>query len=94
MNRGGARYRQGKETGQRHLTDISNLFLFVLIKFFTNRKQYENKEATQGNVGEHTMMDTVLTALNRQNATLWQDALGALSLVVILMGVLHLPSLV
>ncbi|MFZ7090552.1 hypothetical protein [Primorskyibacter sp. 2E233] len=40
------------------------------------------------------MMDTVLTALNRQNATLWQDALGALSLVVILMGVLHLPSLV
>lgn len=40
------------------------------------------------------MMDTVKTALNRQTATLWQDALGALSLVVILMGVLHLPSLV
>ncbi|WGW02645.1 hypothetical protein [Tropicibacter oceani] len=40
------------------------------------------------------MIDTVKTALNRPNATLWQDAVGALSLLVILMGVLHLPSLV
>ncbi len=40
------------------------------------------------------MIDTVKTVLTRQTATLWQDALGAVSLVVILMGVLHLPSLV
>ncbi|WP_425098344.1 hypothetical protein [Tropicibacter sp. S64] len=39
------------------------------------------------------MIDIVKSALNRQTATLWQDAVGALSLVVILMGVLHLPAL-
>lgn len=38
------------------------------------------------------MIDTVKTALNRQHATLWQDTLGALSLVVIFFGALHLPS--
>lgn len=40
------------------------------------------------------MIETVKTALHRQQATLWQDVLGALSLVVILFGVLHLPSIV
>lgn len=38
------------------------------------------------------MIETVKTALQRQQATLWQDVLGALSLVVILVGALHLPS--
>ncbi len=40
------------------------------------------------------MINTFTTALERQNGTLWQDAIGALSLVVILFGALHLPSLV
>lgn len=38
------------------------------------------------------MIDTVKTALHRQNATLWQDAFGAISLVVIFFGALHIPS--
>ncbi|WP_255446344.1 hypothetical protein [Tropicibacter alexandrii] len=40
------------------------------------------------------MIETVKTALTRQKDTLWQDALGALSIAVILFGALHLPSLV
>ncbi|MGP6088294.1 hypothetical protein [Antarctobacter jejuensis] len=40
------------------------------------------------------MIDTFKSALERQNGTLWQDAIGALALVVILVGALHLPSLV
>lgn len=40
------------------------------------------------------MINTFKTALERQNGALWQDAIGALSLVVILVGALHLPSLV
>ncbi len=40
------------------------------------------------------MIDTVKTALTRSEATLWQDALGAVSLAVILIGALHLPSLI
>lgn len=38
------------------------------------------------------MIDTFKTVLERQTGTLWQDALGALSLVVILFGALHVPS--
>lgn len=38
------------------------------------------------------MIHTVKTALHRQQSTLWQDTLGALSLAVILFGALHLPS--
>lgn len=40
------------------------------------------------------MIETVKTALIRKQNQLWQDALGALSLVVILVGALHLPSFV
>ena len=40
------------------------------------------------------MIETVKTALQRQHATLWQDAIGALSLAVILFGALHLPSVI
>ena len=38
------------------------------------------------------MYDIVKTALQRQDGRLWQDALGALSLVVILFGALHVPQ--
>lgn len=39
------------------------------------------------------MIDTVKIALARSDATLWQDALGAVSLIVLLVGALHLPVL-
>lgn len=38
------------------------------------------------------MIDTVKSVLHRQHATLWQDAIGVISLVVIFVGALHLPS--
>lgn len=38
------------------------------------------------------MLDIVKATLHRQQGHLWQDALGALSLVVILFGALHIPS--
>lgn len=38
------------------------------------------------------MLDIVKATLHRQQGLLWQDALGALSLAVILIGALHLPS--
>ena len=44
--------------------------------------------------GGRAVIETVKTALTRQKETLWQDALGALSIAVILVGALHLPSLV
>ena len=37
------------------------------------------------------MIDTVKTALARQSGSLWQDALGAISLAIIFMGALHIP---
>ncbi|MDA7424601.1 hypothetical protein [Thalassococcus lentus] len=40
------------------------------------------------------MIETVKSALARQNGTLWQDALGATALMVILVGALHLPTIV
>ncbi len=40
------------------------------------------------------MIDTVKTALTRSQATLWRDALGAVSLAVILVGALHIPYLI
>jgi hypothetical protein len=40
------------------------------------------------------MLDTVKTVLSRNAATLWQDALGAIALAVILMGALHLPAMI
>jgi hypothetical protein len=39
------------------------------------------------------MIEIVRTVLNRQQDTLWQDALGGVALVVILLGSLHLPTL-
>ncbi len=39
------------------------------------------------------MLDTVKNAMIRQQNTLWKDGLGAVSLVVILYGALHLPML-
>ncbi|WP_280842492.1 hypothetical protein [Sagittula salina] len=38
------------------------------------------------------MYDTVKATLHRKNGDLWQDALGAMSLAVILVGTLHLPA--
>ncbi|WP_283053496.1 hypothetical protein [Thetidibacter halocola] len=40
------------------------------------------------------MIQTVTDAMSRNKATLWQDALGVISLSVILFGALHLPALI
>lgn len=40
------------------------------------------------------MIDTIKSALIRSQDTLWQDALGAVSLIVILVVGLHLPAMV
>ena len=42
--------------------------------------------------GITTMLDTLRQALSRAEATLIQDLIGGISLVVILVGALHLPS--
>lgn len=39
------------------------------------------------------MLETVKTILIRQHNTLWKDGLGAVSLIVILYGALHLPMI-
>ncbi len=39
------------------------------------------------------MLHDTLTALNRSKATLWQDILGAIALMLVLIGALSLPSL-
>ncbi len=51
------------------------------------------KVQQDGANGGHTMLETVKTAMIRQQNTLWKDGLGALCLVVILYGALHLPML-
>jgi len=38
------------------------------------------------------MLDTVKNTLARQRQTIWQDAIGAVSLVVMLLVALHLPA--
>lgn len=40
------------------------------------------------------MISTVKAVLTRQQDKLWQDALGAMSLAIILYGALHLPALI
>ena len=40
------------------------------------------------------MIDTIATVIDRNGSTLWQDALGVISLAIILVGVLHLPALI
>jgi len=39
------------------------------------------------------MIHTIQTALDRNSATLVQDAIGVIALAVILVGALHLPLL-
>ena len=68
------------------------LFTNVLKKFFTERFACENKVATRLRTGIETMIDTLRKVLSRNDNTLIHDMIGGVSLVVILMGALHLPS--
>ncbi|WP_281502647.1 hypothetical protein [Aliiroseovarius sp. F47248L] len=40
------------------------------------------------------MLNDVKTALARSSATIWQDAIGGMSLLVVLFGALHLPGVI
>ena len=68
------------------------VFTYVLKKFFTGRSPYENKVATKLRTGIDTMIDTLRKVLSRTDNTLIHDMIGGVSLVVILMGALHLPG--
>lgn len=64
------------------------MFSNVLKKFFTNRAPYENKRATKDE--EVAMLNQIKITMHRSRDTLLIDALGALSLVVMLVAALHL----
>lgn len=75
---------------------ISGLFSYVLKKFFTLRTNYENKLATNP-PREVAMIDAVKEikdVVQRSRATLIEDLVGALSLVVLLIVGLNLSALV
>lgn len=40
------------------------------------------------------MMNDVKTALSRSSATILSDTIGAVSLIVLLIGALHLPGMI
>jgi hypothetical protein len=63
------------------------MFRYVLIKFFTGRRTYENKEATT----EDAMLKEVKTVLARSSHTMIEDALGVVTLFVLLIAGLNLP---
>jgi hypothetical protein len=64
-------------------------FTDVLIKFFTNRRRYENKGATAAEVAMTRELKSVLI---RTRGTLVEDAAGVIALVAMLFVGLHLPS--
>jgi hypothetical protein len=76
----------------------SLLFANVLKKFFTSRSQNENKGATKGYTAKagfrrFHMLAQIKGVFDRSQATLLQDAVGAVSICVMLWGTLHLPGL-
>ncbi|WP_255743584.1 hypothetical protein [Aliiroseovarius sediminis] len=40
------------------------------------------------------MLNDVKAVLTRSSATIWQDAVGGMSLLVVLFGALHLPGMI
>jgi hypothetical protein len=70
------------------------MFTNVLLKFFTRRKEYENKAATRMDQRQEFRMALEIKAvLERSRSTLVSDALGAVSLIVMLVAGLSLPGL-
>jgi hypothetical protein len=67
------------------------LFSFVLKKFFTSRRENENKGATDTSRQEPAMIATLRNTARRNAHTLAEDALGAVALIVTLVAGLHLP---
>jgi hypothetical protein len=64
------------------------MFRYVPIKFFTRSGTYENKEATT----EDVMLKEVKTVLARSSHTVIEDALGVVTLFVLLIAGLNLPQ--
>ncbi len=57
------------------------------------RTHHQNASPHSTHTGKAKMIDTIRTTMSRSNATLVTDMIGAVSLVVILVGALHLPLL-
>ena len=67
------------------------MFSNVLKKFFTERKEYENKVAT--GMKETEMAQQIKAAFARNQNTLLQDAIGGVALCVSFVIALYLPGL-
>ncbi len=67
------------------------MFSNVLKKFFTHRKEYENKVATE--MKETQMAQQIKAAFARNQNTLLQDAIGGVALCVSFLIALYLPGL-
>ncbi len=70
------------------------MFHKVLKMFFTLLTKYENKRETHGFRGRCEMLHQMRIAAIRAQETIIGDALGALALLVTLVGALYLPGLV
>jgi hypothetical protein len=63
---------------------------------------YENKELTKNTAGtpgltreqEPIMLKEIKSVLSRSSATIWQDILGGVGLMVVLYGGLQLPGMI
>ncbi len=79
------------------------VFANVLIKFFTEAFKNENKgstntaecdQQTQFFLEANFMIEQIKNTLQHSPSTLLQDAVGAASLIVILLVGLHMPGLI
>lgn len=79
------------------------VFSNVLTKFFTEVSKSENKgstnfaesdQQTQFFLEANFMIEQIKNTLRHSPATLLQDAVGAASLIVILLVALHMPGLI
>ena len=73
---------------ERQTARVLQKFYGVLKMFFTNRRDNENVNRTNGGL---TMFRKARSALMQPSSALWQDAAGATALFVMLIVALHLP---
>jgi hypothetical protein len=69
------------------------LFADVLKKFWTTRRENENK-ATTRRLEEAPAMTRIADILTRSRDTILSDALGVMALAGFTLGMLHLPGLI
>ena len=66
----------------------------ILCEQNSNKGEGDHKGATKTESRRVTMLKDVKAVLTRSSATLWQDAIGGMSLLVVLFGALHLPGVI